>query len=160
MHPPVPSPYAGADQPKVIYISAKTPFISAVKRVQKLLTLIEKRSSGKVDLINGKGNDKQKLKALDESTVIRKGEKPEEVLLKATNMAIDKALNLALFFQGQDDTRVRLRTGTISVVDDIIEGEETINGDKAEDQMEDEELPESQIRKLSVLEVAITRKEN
>lgn len=41
--PAIPSPYAGASQQKIVYISSKTPFLSAVKRVEKLLSLADKR---------------------------------------------------------------------------------------------------------------------
>lgn len=159
LHPPISSPYAGADHPKVVYISAKTPFISAVKRVRRLLSLIEKRSVGKVDLISGKGSDKQKLNALDTQVSPEKGKDPEEVILKGTNTVIEKVLGLALFFQGQEDLIVRLRTGTVGVVDDIVmvarPSEETEVGDEIE---EEKELPETQVRKISMLEVAITLK--
>ncbi len=43
LQPPLASPYAGRNQPKVVYISTKTPFLSAVKRVEKLLRLSEGR---------------------------------------------------------------------------------------------------------------------
>lgn len=159
LHPPISSPYAGADHPKVVYISAKTPFISTVKRVRRLLSLIEKRSVGKVDLISGRGSDKQKLNALDTQVSSEKGKDPEEVILKGTNTVIEKVLGLALFFQGQEDLIVRLRTGTVGVVDDIVvvarPSEETEVGDEIE---EEKELPETQVRKISMLEVAITLK--
>lgn len=116
LHPAIPSPYTGAQQPKVVYISTKTPFMSAVKRIRKLLALIEKRTFGKVDLIKGVGTDKQKLNALS-----KKDKEPEEVILKATNRAIPKAICLAQFFQGQDDCKVQLRTGSVGTVDDIVE---------------------------------------
>lgn len=161
MHPPIPSPYAGADHPKVVYISAKTPFISVVKRVRKLLSSIEKRSLGKVDLINGKGSDKQKLRALDVEGPSQKEKEQEEVLLKGTNRVIEKVLGLALFFQGQEDLIVRLRTGTVGVVDDIVmvakPSKEIEVGDQKEEK-EEKELPETQVRKMSMLEVAITLK--
>ena len=159
MHPPIPSPYAGADQPKVIYVSTKTPFTSTVKRVRKLLSLIEKRSMGKVDLIDGKGSDKEKLKALDTEGASKSEARnePEEVVLKATNRAIQKALYLALFFQKQEDLRVRFRTGTVSVVDDIVKvGKAT--GEAELDDHQEEELQESRLRKMCMLEVAITLK--
>lgn len=155
MHPPIPSPYAGADQPKVIYVSSKTPFISTVKRVRKLLSLIEKRSMGKVDLISGKGGDKEKLRALDTDGASKtKGR--EEVVLKATNRAIETALNLALFFQKQEDLTVRFRTGTVSVVDDIVKVASTAEEAEGDDQEED--VQETQVRKICMLEVAITLK--
>lgn len=196
LHPPIPSPYSGAAQQKVVYISPRTPFISACKRVRKLLCHIDKRSTGKFDLVNGKGSDKQQLRALGEQSSIGKGKEPEEVVLKATGKAIEKALSLAIFFQGQKDCRVRIRTGSMGVVDDIVEAEELgltqteINtssttiasggggggdtdgqigtgievgasaagtGDgRQEDGKEDEELEESRVRKVSVLEVGIS----
>lgn len=141
----------------MIYVSAKTPFISAVKRVRKLLSEIDRRSTGKIDLVNGKGNDKQKLIALREKTnSVRKGKEPEAVVLKGTNRAIEKVLGLGLYFQRQDDCMVRLRTGSVSVVDDIVQEEE--QGGEEQGEGEREELPESRVRKISVVEVAVTLK--
>ncbi|KAF6233644.1 hypothetical protein HO173_008201 [Letharia columbiana] len=156
LRPPIPSPYTGADQKKVIYVSTKMPFISAVKRVRKLLGEIDKRSMGKVDLVEGKGSDKQKLRKLGERTNASTGKEPEEVVLKATNRAIQNVLGLALFFQGQDDCRVRLRTGTVGVVDDIVESAIPKGAETVEVEEEEEELPESRVRKASFVEVAIT----
>ena len=158
LHSPI-SPYAGADHPKVVYISAKTPFISAVKRVQKQLCLIEKRSFGKFGLIHGKRSENQKLKVLDTQGPLEKEKEPEEVILKGTNRVIEKVLGLALFFDGQEDLIVRLRTGTVGVVDDMVmaarPSEETEVGDQKEGERD---LPETRVRKISMLEVAITLK--
>ncbi|KAI4196887.1 MAG: hypothetical protein LQ350_006256 [Teloschistes chrysophthalmus] len=207
LHPPIPSPYTSASQPKIIYISATTPFISAVKRVRKLLDLIQKRSTGKSKLIddanananaNAPGNnDKQNLRALAAAVSGGGGADgskagKEEVILKATNRAIEKALGLAVFFQGQEDLRVRLRTGSQGVVDDVEvlgggkrergkgakrkgEGKGKGKGKKGEEDggeeewggiegdsrdgmevvEEEEEVPETRIRRVSVLEVGI-----
>ena len=127
------------------------------------------------------------------------GKEPEEVILKATNRAIEKALGLGLFFQGQEDVRVRLRTGSLGAVDDIVveeksKGEKGKNGRSkkkakekekskrrqeeegsaadehdgrhkeevdnkmADPEAEDEDLPETRIRKVSVLEIGISLK--
>lgn len=164
LHPSIPSPYTGAAQQKVIYISAKTPFISAVKRVRKLLSHVDERSTGKVDLIGGKGSDKQKLKRLSEPVTPSGGKAPEEVVLKGTNRAIERVLGLALFFQGQDDCVVRLRTSSVGTVDDIVESTDPVSANGAEEverndgEGEEEEMPESRIRHMSVVEVAITLK--
>ncbi len=161
LRPPIPSPYAGASTPKVIYVSTKTPFVSAVKRVRKLLSLIDKRAMGKVDLVDGQGSDRQKLKTLGDKAASVKAKAPEAVILKATNRAIENLLGLALFFQGQADCRVRLKTGSVGVVDDIVEAPETGDRHLAEDGeeiVEDEDLPETQIRKISMVEVAISMK--
>jgi ribonuclease P/MRP protein subunit POP7 len=64
----------------------------------------------------------------------------EEVVVKATGRAIEKALNIALYFQKQDDCKAVLRTGEVGAVDDIeVDGEES-----------------ARVRKASVLEVGIT----
>ena len=86
-----------------------------------------------------------------------KGKGREEVVLKATNRAIENVLGLALYFQGQDDCTVRLRTGSVGVVDDVVERDGLVDGG-GEGEEEEEELPESRIRKCSVVEVAITLK--
>ncbi|KAL9603585.1 MAG: hypothetical protein Q9219_001088 [cf. Caloplaca sp. 3 TL-2023] len=190
LRPPLPSPYASASQQKVIYISAHTPFISAVKRVRKLFSLAEKRALGSVKLVDSKASDKQKIRELERAVKDgadggKKG-RGEEVVLKATNRAIEKALGLGVFFQGQEDCRVRLRTGSLGVVDDVVvedekplvqgkkkkkkgNGGEEEEGGKGKDERDDvemrdeeaaerEELPETRIRKVSVLEVGISLK--
>ena len=138
------------------------------------MSLIDKRSIGKFDLLDGKGNDKQKLRELE-----KRAKEPEEVFLKATNKAIEKVLGFALFFQGQEDCRVRIKTGSIGVVDDIVEierlgapgagagdledadhAELVANKGRSDIDMEGtregEELPETQIRKASTVEVGIS----
>lgn len=158
LRPTIPSPYAGADQQKVVYVSAKTPFVSAVKRVRKLLTEVDKRSMGKVDLLNGKGSDKQKLRMLGEKVAPSRGKEREVVVLKATNRAIEKVLGLALYFQGQDDCNVHLKTATVGVVDDIVVSDPSVEAGSDEGEEEDEELPESRVRKATVVEVGISLK--
>ncbi|KAL8762565.1 MAG: hypothetical protein Q9184_001473 [Pyrenodesmia sp. 2 TL-2023] len=184
LHPPIPSPYTSSSSPKIVYISTHTPFISAVKRVRKLLSLIQQRTtqSSKNELVNGKGSDREKLRAIERSIdkerkKSEKGAGREEVVLKATNRAIEKALGLGVYFQGQGDVEVRLRTGTVGAVDDIEEGEGPprrgkgkgkrkrggngnggVNEQVREAEAEEEDLPETQIRKVSVLEVTITLK--
>ncbi|KAI9857694.1 MAG: hypothetical protein M1813_008115 [Trichoglossum hirsutum] len=190
LHPPVPSIHSGRNTQKVVYISSNTAFIPAVKRVRKFLDAIDNREIAKANL-SGKGKGKT-------SQIGGKGKlEPEEVCLKATARAIEKALNLAIFFQSQGDCRVRIRTGSVGVVDDIIEVKKpTVQGEtqktatnrqelslkrkRSESDAEDndvrfdrtmtetsgaepkdaeikhEELPETQIRKTSVVEVLIS----
>ena len=90
------------------------------------------------------------------NSVDGKGKGREEVVLKATNRAIENVLGLALYFQGQDDCTVRLRTGSVGVVDDVVERDGVVDGGGEGE--EEEELPESRVRKCSVVEVAITLK--
>lgn len=158
LRPSIPSPYTGADAQKVVYVSVRTPFVSAVKRIRKLLREIDKRSMSKVDLVNGKGSDREKLVKLSETSAPSPGKKSEEVVLKATNRAIEKVLGLASFFQGQDDCTVRLSTGSVGVVDDIVEVSRPMGNNEAEGEDEEEEPPESRVRKATVVEVAISLK--
>ena len=160
-HPPIPSPYAGADQPKVIYVSAKSSFTGVVKRVGNIFKKFHKQNTAQIDLIEGKGTDKQKLESLATAAAAAvEAEIPQAVFLKATNMAIDKALSIALFLKEQGDLIVQLRTDTVAVVDDIIY--EAVPKDVAESVdnkvKDEEEEPKSRVRYLSVLEVALTMK--
>lgn len=93
----------------------------------------------------------------------------EEVFVKATGRAIYRALEIAWFFQQQKGSEgeftVRVKTGSVSAVDDIIEGiPSTAEGQKMEDvqtevdaevSQEDEDLPETRLRQTSSIEVAI-----
>ncbi len=116
----------------------------------------------------------------------------EEVFIKATNRAIEKALNLALFFQNaKEGYHVSVRTGTVRTVDDVVvkksrpkkkmekgkgdgegEGEEGMeldvemnggeSGQAGKETMEKEgdgqgdlEVPETQVRRLSYVQVGV-----
>lgn len=103
---------------------------------------------GEIDLLDGLGKDRDKVRSTGKGleTQGRGGKEAEEVLVKATGKAIEKALRVALYFQGQDDCLVRLRTGSVGAVDDLLvqEGEEA------------EGVPETRIRRTSMLEVGIS----
>lgn len=72
-------------------------------------------------------------------------EKGEKVLVKGTGKAIQRVLEIAAFFEGDGSLDVRLRTGSVGAVDDLIDGE-----DVTEDGV--------RLRRVSVLEVAICEK--
>jgi len=145
MHPPISSARSGSQLQKVVYVSASASFIPTIKRVRKFLNEIDKRAMGKIDLL-GPGRDREKI----ESTARGFDKRGEEVLVKGTGKAIEKVLRIALFFQGQDDVVVKLRTGSVGAIDDII-----VDGDGAADEAGDD-LPETRLRKTSVLEVAVS----
>jgi ribonuclease P/MRP protein subunit POP7 len=95
---------------------------------------------GKVSLLDA-GDDREKVRRVGKG---RDGG-GEEVLVKATGKAIEKALQVALHFQAQEDCTVKLRTGSVGAVDDVI----------AKDGAE-EEVSETRIRRTSMLEVGIS----
>jgi ribonuclease P/MRP protein subunit POP7 len=72
-----------------------------------------------------------------------KNARDEEVIMKATGKAIEKLLRLAIWWQGQKGVVVRIRTGSVGAVDDVVEkgGEELVE--------------ESRIRRTSCLEVGV-----
>ncbi|KAK2863683.1 hypothetical protein FQN49_004092 [Arthroderma sp. PD_2] len=120
-HPPTASPYAGAKVPKVVYVSTKTPFMSVAKRVQKLLREAEKRATQSVRLGDKKKSGKDKLTELkDASEALRK----EPVFIKATGRAIDKAMEVRRWFDEKDGFTTKVKTGTVMVVDNIVQAEE------------------------------------
>ncbi|KAK1147425.1 hypothetical protein N8T08_001507 [Aspergillus melleus] len=121
-HAPIASPYAGSNIPKTVYVSTKSPFMSAVKRVQKLLRQAEKRATASVELSNSKVRDRQRL-----AQVARAGEQvcQEEVFVKATGRAMEKALSVGRWFEERgEEYTVRVKTGSVLVVDDVVEDEE------------------------------------
>lgn len=143
LHPPVAAPRTGSSNPKIVYVSASSPFISTVKRVRSYLSEIEKRSStstAKIDLL-GSATDREKLNRII-SEPEDQGSKGEAVMVKATGKAIEKALQIALYFQGQNDCEITLKTGSVGAVDDFEEG--GVEG--------------SRVRRTSMLEVGIKLK--
>ena len=114
---------------------------------------------GKVEIFNDNASDRRRLQALaekmDETAAARqKKKKGEEVVLKGTNRAIERVLAVALYFQKQPDCLVRIRTGTVAAIDDIVERESKKaqrRGNKP-----DPELPESRIRYISCVEAAVS----
>lgn len=150
-HPPVASPYAGSSVPKVVYVSTKTPFMSAVKRVQKLLRQAEKRAMASLDLSSKRKTEKEKLAQLAQGhDQLRKGKGEEEVFIKATGRAMDKALSVGKWFEAREtEYVVRVKTGSVIVVDDVVEDEEArqkvvAEGEKVQQQesKDEESIPE------------------
>ncbi|RPB19463.1 hypothetical protein L211DRAFT_766015, partial [Terfezia boudieri ATCC MYA-4762] len=90
LHPPIP-PVHSKRAPQTVYISARTPFISAVKRVRKILSPMERG-----ELVG------------------------EGVVLKATGKAINKCLSLGVYFMKDDRVAVRVGTGSVDAVDDVV----------------------------------------
>lgn len=99
--------------------------MSAVKRVQKLLRQVEKRAIASLDLSSKRKTEKEKLAQLAQGHErLRKGKGEEEVFIKATGRAIEKALSVGKWFETKEtEYVVRVKTGTVLVVDDVIEDE-------------------------------------
>ena len=86
-----------------------------------------------------------------------KEEGDEEVWIKGTGRAVEKVLGLAEFFRRTGDVRVRLRTGSVWAVDDVIR--EYGGGVQEEEQVQEQaesEIPDSRLRQTSMLEVGVS----
>ena len=108
----------------------------------------------------------------------KKGAIEEEVFLKATGRAIERVLQVGVHFQGESDCTVRVEMGSVAAVDDLeIKSQRRDRGIVDEDlatgqgqtsnpiqvgsktKIEDEEdVPETRIRTLSSVTVAIRLK--
>lgn len=142
LRPAIASPHAGSQAQKIVYIGTKTPFLSAVKRVEKLLHLADKRLvQGATKLAkDGQGRRRRREREDDEIAAIaeaveevkrdhkrqkrgRNGaeEGPlEEIVVKGTGKAIAKVLEVGLWFQQREEEYVvKLKTGSVSSIEDV-----------------------------------------
>lgn len=157
-HGPIASRFAGADVPKVVYVSRKTPVISAVKRVKQFLREIEKRAMQSLGLDgvlsktaggrHGDGDFQRKLDEVSEK-LSRDGEK---VLVKASGRAIEQALRIGDWFRNKEEEmlcQVEVQTGSVSVIDDIVEADE--DGGAAQADKDEDEDSENGVQEASTV---------
>ena len=149
LRPAIASPYASSSAQKVVYVSARTPFMSAIKRVEKLLRLADKRDVQTATTHAQKNKRKRRRDdegGEDEVMAVARGVEEErdrkrraggvsgeEVLVKGTGKAISKAMEVGLWFMQRDtEFVVRAKTGSVGAVDDVEvpEGEAEDDGEK------------------------------
>lgn len=147
--------------------------MSAVHRIRTHLVQISKRKSQAVtdtthsstskgaQIRRKAGGDRILAQALEE---IERSESKnggdEEVLVKGTGKAIEKVMGIAGFFQKNaitEGVKVRLTTGSVWAIDDIsISNEELLQEEGMDTNgKEEEDVPETRVRQVSVLEVRI-----
>ncbi|KAK5164236.1 uncharacterized protein LTR77_009930 [Saxophila tyrrhenica] len=165
LHPAIPSPHAGANQPKVIYVSSRTKFIPVVKRVEKLLALAEKRAMQSATTLikqrkgrgqrsfGGRGRGEDELLEIAQAVEAGRADQEklrggkakgeaggEEVVLKGTGKAVQKVLEFGLWFQQRGERfSVELRTGSVAAIDDVEVPEEVEDSADVADAMEKDE---------------------
>lgn len=183
MHPALPTPFASAAHAKTLYVTARTPYIPAVKRVRKLLGQIsarEKQGLAARDKGVGRNNNNNssggggvqangRLQARDVEREIvgeaarkagrgrgsaKGGAGGERVYIKATGRAIPRALEIALCFQADDECSVTVDMGNVTAIDDI---EVRLDDGAAEEEENgnENEIPETRVRMLSCVTVSI-----
>ncbi|KAI9050270.1 hypothetical protein LZ554_005438 [Drepanopeziza brunnea f. sp. 'monogermtubi'] len=152
LHAPVAPVRTSSQTPKIIYVSASTPFISTVKRVRAYLSEIESRASGPLSINDG---PKELLKGIQNGVGgggSGRGKRGEEVLIKGTGRAIEKVVRMAAYWGGQSDVVVRVGTGSVGAVDDVV-----ARGDgKGEEDAEDGE-GKSRVRRVGMNECLVKR---
>ncbi len=145
---PIPRRATNGRGSKTIYVSTNASFQSVVRRVRKCL------EAGP----NGAKNHNSSTKGLPLAARIAAlqvqgsaaqreaadGERAEhEVLFIGTGRAIEKTLNIAVWFSKQRDYRVSVRTRTVAVVDDVVLDDD------------DDGEADSRVRRMSALEVGV-----
>ncbi|THV51509.1 hypothetical protein BGAL_0108g00050 [Botrytis galanthina] len=147
LHPAIASPRSSSE--KVVYVSDKSQFIAIVKRVRKYLDGAEFRAGPTVL----PSTDRELMREIEEGIKISRMERKsgsgngEEVVMKGTGKAIEKTLMLAHWWQQQEGVRVVVRTKSVATVDDIV---------GIDNKVDDMEESESRVRRVSVLEVAVS----
>ncbi|CAE7206447.1 hypothetical protein P3342_011397 [Pyrenophora teres f. teres] len=177
LHPALPTQHSSSSSPKVIYITATTPYIPCVKRVRKLLVGITKREKQSAASLGSRAGGaarggQHSVKALEangrleakhvERNVAEEASKKggarkvgEMVYLKATGRAIPRALEIGLHFQADESYRVRVELGSAKAIDDIeVKSGATEQEQQAEGKADDD-IPETRIRTLSSVTVSI-----
>ncbi|KAI0883924.1 Rpp20 subunit of nuclear RNase MRP and P-domain-containing protein [Annulohypoxylon maeteangense] len=159
---PIPTRTPSTRASKRIYITPKTPFRSITARVRKQLDKnLREASSASNAFTNKLAANKgasldERVRAIQRhSSQSAKGsgntggttglENAGEVVVLGTGRAIQKVVEVALFFQKQNDCIVQMKTGSVGAVDDVIqEGDEEWGGEG-----------EERVRMMSSLEASI-----
>ncbi|RAH52866.1 hypothetical protein BO85DRAFT_175314 [Aspergillus piperis CBS 112811] len=181
-HPSTPSPYSGSSSPKTIYVSSSSPTMGVVKRVQKYLRAAENRATAKLLSGNNKGKKGDRRNQITQLAQSNEALKKEEVFVKATGRAMERALKVGKWFEARgEEYTVSVKTGSVLVVDDAVEESERLkkeveeaklkdgNGDLSKSAMRkrkravarlegEEELPETRTRWVNMVEVAVSLK--
>ncbi|RAK92440.1 hypothetical protein BO79DRAFT_235693 [Aspergillus costaricaensis CBS 115574] len=124
-HPSTPSPYSGSSSPKTIYVSSSSPTMGVVKRVQKYLRAAENRATAKLLSGNNKGKKGDRKNQIAQLAQSNEALKKEEVFVKATGRAMERALKVGKWFEARgEEYTVSVKTGSVLVVDDVVEDEE------------------------------------
>ncbi|TPR08097.1 Major Facilitator Superfamily protein [Aspergillus niger] len=161
-HPSTPSPYSGSSSPKTIYVSSSSPTMGVVKRVQKYLRAAENRATAKLLSGNNKGKKGDRRNQFAQLAQSNEALKKEEVFVKATGRAMERALKVGKWFEARgEDYTVSVKTGSV-----LLKGE---NAELSKSAMRkrkravarlegEQELPETRTRWVNMVEVAVSLK--
>lgn len=108
---------------------------------------------GPIDLSNRSLGENKRLGMIGKVSSKDKDGRGEEVSIKGTGRAIEKVLQVGLYFMGQEDCLVRVRTGSVGAVDDISVEESAATGEIEEQEVD---VPETRVRRTSTIEVVVS----
>ncbi|KAI1468401.1 Rpp20 subunit of nuclear RNase MRP and P-domain-containing protein [Daldinia caldariorum] len=164
---PIPTRAPSTRASRRIYVTPKTPFRSITARVRKQLDKnLREASASKKAFTNRLASNKnasldERIRAIQRQSASRDSgsgiglEDAGEVVVLGTGRAIQKVVEVAMFFQKQQDCVVRLKSGSVGAVDDVVmEGE----GEEEEEEEEWGGEGEERIRMMSSLEASIKLK--
>ncbi|OTB17126.1 hypothetical protein K445DRAFT_21316 [Daldinia sp. EC12] len=131
---PIPTRTPSTRASRRIYITPKTPFRSVTARVRKQLgkNLREASASNKA-FTNRLASNKnasldERIRAIQRHSASKDSgiglEDAGEVVVLGTGRAVQKVVEVAMFFQKQQDCIVQLKTGSVGAVDDVVVGGE------------------------------------
>ncbi|KAI0172593.1 Rpp20 subunit of nuclear RNase MRP and P-domain-containing protein [Hypoxylon sp. FL1284] len=155
---PIPTRAPSTHASRRIYVTARTPFRSVTARVRKQLDKNLRSASASGKAFTGRLAGDKNASLDDRVRAIAARSRPGgggnaigllddagEVVVLGTGHAIQKVVEVAMFFQKQLDCVVQLRTGSVGAVDDVVEdGEEEWGGEGQE-----------RVRMMSSLEATI-----
>lgn len=126
-------PYVHTELDTTVYVKSSTPFMSAVKRIEKMMSKFE-------EIPNKKGN------------LIRRGNvslKCKFITVRGMGKSIDKVVNLGLHFKFEEKCTVDIFTKSVGVLDEFV-GKETDKEEKEDVPGEEEGEDDSVLRKRNV----------
>ncbi|KAI6080676.1 Rpp20 subunit of nuclear RNase MRP and P-domain-containing protein [Hypoxylon rubiginosum] len=146
---PIPTRDSSTHASRRIYVTARTPFRSVTARVRKQLDKNLRTASASCKAFTNKLAAKKHASLDDRIRAISSRTRPGgsgsgsgigvgledagEVVILGTGHAIQRVVEVALFFQKQADCIVQLKTGSVGAVDDVIqEGDEEWGGEGQE----------------------------
>jgi ribonuclease P/MRP protein subunit POP7 len=98
-------PYVHTELDSTIYVKSTTPFISAVKRIEKMINKFDEIPNKRGKLVR-RGNINKDI---------------NYILVKGMGKSINKVLNIGLHFKYEEKFNVDIFTKSVGVLDEIVE---------------------------------------
>ncbi|KAG0683083.1 hypothetical protein C6P40_000466 [Pichia californica] len=131
-------PYIHTELDSTVYIKSNTPFISAIKRIEKLMKKFDEIPNKKGEMIR-RGNMSKKTKY---------------ITVKGMGKSISKVLNIGLHFKYEEKFTIDIFTKTVGVLDEFVEEDDKKEENK-DNNGEDEDDDLLRKRNVGAVEIRI-----